>query len=121
MTNKDTKKKTVCRSSNKKAQSASPIDKRPQTLESSRKERFGIGNKSIKVDAEKYGRGKRRRGQIVDYRKLNEGDEGDEQMEFIPAPPRELNIPRFEVDRHPIGRVHKNNLPKALKLLPYLW
>ena len=84
-TKKDTKKKTVCRSSNKKAQSASPIDKRPQTLESSRKERFGIGNKSTKFDAEKYGRGKRRRGQIVDYRKLNEGDEGDEQTELIPT------------------------------------
>ena len=55
---KDTKKKTMCRSSNKKAQSASPIDKCPQTLESSRKERFGIGNKSTKFDAEKYGRGK---------------------------------------------------------------
>ena len=57
ITKKDTKKKTVCRSSNKKGQSASPIDKRPQTLESSRKERFGIGNKSTKFDVEKYGRG----------------------------------------------------------------
>ena len=45
ITKKDTKKKTVCRSSNKKAQSTSPIDKRPQTLESSRKEHFGIGIK----------------------------------------------------------------------------
>ena len=88
ITNKDTKKKTVCRTSNKKVQSASPIDKCPQTLESSRRECYGIGNKSTKVDAEKYGRGKRRRGQIVDYRKLNEGDEGDEQTEFIPAPPK---------------------------------
>ena len=68
ITKKDTKKKTVCRSSNKKAQSASPVNKHPQTLESSRKERYGIGNKSTKFDAEKYGRGKRRRGQIVDYR-----------------------------------------------------
>ena len=59
ITKKDTKKKTVCRSSNKKVQSASPIDKHPQTLESSRKERFGIGNKSTKFDTEKYGRGKR--------------------------------------------------------------
>ena len=120
ITNKDTKKMTVCRTSNKKAQSASPIDKCQQTLESSRRECFGIGNKSTKVDAEKYGRGKRRRGQIVDYRKLNEGDGGDEQTEFIPAPPRELNIPRFEVDQHPIGRLHQNNLPKALKSPPYL-
>ena len=121
ITNKVTKKKTVCRSSNKKAQSASPTGKRPQTLESSRRECFGIGNKSTKVDAEKYGRGKQRRGQIVDYRKLNEGDEGDEQMEFKPTPPRDLNIPLFKVDQHPIGRLHKNNLLKALKLLPYLW
>ena len=73
---KKTQRKRLCRSSNKKLQSASSIDKRPKTLESSRKERFGIGNKSTKVDAEKYGRGKRRRGQTVDYRKLNEGDEG---------------------------------------------
>ena len=58
VTKKDTKKKTVCRSSNKKAQGTSPIDKRPQTLESSRKERFGIGINTIKLDAEKYGRGK---------------------------------------------------------------
>ena len=50
-----TKKKTVCRSSNKNVQSISPIDKRPQTLESSRKERFGIGIKPTKLDAEKYG------------------------------------------------------------------
>ena len=57
ITKKDTKKKTVCRSSNKKVQSASPVNKRPQTLESSRKERYGIGNKSTKFDAEKYGRG----------------------------------------------------------------
>ena len=59
ITRKDTKKNTVCRSSNKKVQSTSPIYKCPQTLESSRKERFGIGIKSIKLDAEKYGRGKR--------------------------------------------------------------
>ena len=96
ITKKDTKKKTVCRSSNKKAQSTSPIDKRPQTLESSRKERFGIGIKSIKLDAEKYGRGKRRRGQSVDYRKLNEGDEGDEQTESIPASSKRT--------KHPPGR-----------------
>ena len=93
ITKKDKKKKTMCRSSNKKVQSASLIDKRPQTLESSRKERFGIGNKSTKFDAEKYGRGKRQRGQIVDYRKLNEGDEGDEQTEFIPAPSKRTKYP----------------------------
>ena len=93
ITKKDTKKKTVCRSSNKKAQSASPTDKHPQTLESSRKERFGIGNKSTKLDAEKYGRGKRRRGQIVDYHKLNKGDEGDERTEFIPASSKRTKHP----------------------------
>ena len=93
ITKKDTKKKTVCRSSNKKEQSASPIDKHPQTLELSRKECFGIGNKSTKFDAEKYGRGKQRRGQIVDYHKLNEGDEGDEQMEFIPASSKRTKHP----------------------------
>ena len=120
ITKNEIKKKTVCRSSNKKVQSASPTGKCPQTLESSRRERFGIGNKSTKVDAEKYGRGKRRRGQIVDYHKLNEGDEGDEQTEFKPTPPKSLNTPLFEVDQHPIGRLHKNNLLKALKLLPYL-
>ena len=90
---KKTQRKRLCRSSNKKAQSASPIDKRPQTLESSRKERFGIGNKSTKLDAEKYGRGKRRRGQIVDYRKLNEGDEGDEQTELIPTSSKRTKHP----------------------------
>ena len=58
-----------------------------------RKERFGIGNKSTKFDTEKYGRGKRRRGQIVDYRKLNEGDEGDEQTEFTPASPKRTKHP----------------------------
>ena len=66
------------------------------------------------------GGGKRRRGQIVDYRKLNQGDEGDEQTEFIPASSKRTKHPRFEVDLHPIGRAHKNNLPKALKLLLYL-
>ena len=44
-------KKTVCRSSNKKPKSVSTVGKRSQTLESARKERFGVGNK---VDVEKY-------------------------------------------------------------------
>ena len=38
-----TKKKTVCRSSNKKSQSVSPVVKHSQTLKSARKERFSIG------------------------------------------------------------------------------
>ena len=88
-----TKKKTVCRSSNKNVQSISPIDKCPQTLECPRKERFGIGIKPTKLDAEKYGRGKRRRGQSVDYRKLNEGDEGDEQTESIPVASKRMKHP----------------------------
>ena len=45
---KNTKTKTVCRSSNKKLQSVSSMGKRSQTLESARKEHFGIGNKSLK-------------------------------------------------------------------------
>ena len=54
-----TKKKTVCRSSNKKSQSVSPVGKCSQTLKSARKERFGIGSKSLaEVDVKKYGRGK---------------------------------------------------------------
>ena len=53
-----------------------------------RKERFGIVNKPTKVDAEKYGRGKRCRGQSFDYRKLNEGDEGDYQTELTPVSPK---------------------------------
>ena len=84
-TKKDTKKKTVCRTTNKKSQGASLTNKRPQTLESSRKEHFGIANKPTKVDAEKYGRGKRCRGQSVDYRKLNEGDD---QTELTPVSPK---------------------------------
>ena len=88
-----TKKKTVCRSSIKNVQSISLTDEHPQTLESSRKECFGIGIKPTKLDAEKYGRGKRRRGKSVDYRKLNEGDEGDEQTESIPVSSKRTNHP----------------------------
>ena len=66
----------MCRSSNKKSQSVSRVDKCSQTLESARKERFGIGSKSLaEVDVEKYGRGKRRKGLTIDYSKLNEGEE----------------------------------------------
>ena len=71
-----TRKKPVCRSSNKKSQSVSPVDKHSQILESARKERFGIGSKSLaEVDVEKYGRGKRRKGLTIDYLKLNDGEE----------------------------------------------
>ena len=88
-----TKKKTVCRSWNKNVQSISLIDKRPQTLESSRKERFGIGIKPTKLDADKYGRGKRQRGESVDYRKLNEGDKGYELTESTPVSSKRTKHP----------------------------
>ena len=64
---------------------SSVVDKRPKTLESSRKERHGIGSEAPKIDAERYGRGKRRSNLVVDYRKLNEGDEGDEEAEISPT------------------------------------
>ena len=83
ITKKDTKKKkkTVCRPSTRKPKSAGATDKRLKTLESSRIEQHGIGSETPKIDAERYGRGKRRSGQIVDYRKLNEGDEGNEETD----------------------------------------
>ena len=85
---KITKTKTVCRSSNRKSQNVSSTSKHSQTLASSRKERFGVSNNPpLKDDAEKYGRGKRCRGQTVDYRKLNEGDE---QIELPPASPKRI-------------------------------
>ena len=83
-----TKKKTVCRSSNKKSQSVSPVGKRSQTLKSARKERFGICSKSLaEVDVEKYGRGKRRKGQTIDYLKLNEGEE---DLDSTPVSPKKI-------------------------------
>ena len=83
-----TKKKTVCRSSNKKSQSVSPVGKRSQTLESARKEHFGIGSKSLaEVDVEKYGRGKRRKGLTIDYLKLNEGEE---DLDSTPVSPKKI-------------------------------
>ena len=82
------KKKTVCRSSNKKSQSVSPVGKSSQTLKSARKERFGIGSKSLaEVDVEKYGRGKRRKGQTIDYLKLNEGEE---DLDSTPVSPKKI-------------------------------
>ena len=87
----------MCRSSNKKSQSVSPVDKRSQTLESARKERFGIGSKSLaEVDVEKYGRGKRRKGQTIDYLKLNEGEE-------------DLDIKKIKKNKH--VPVHSGPMP----------
>ena len=85
------KKKTVCRSSSKKSRSTTSTDKRPKTLESCRKERYGIGKISAKIDPKRYGRGKQCSGQVVDYCKLNEGDEGDVQTE-----PRATTPKRFK-------------------------
>ena len=83
----------MCRSSTRKPKSASVTDKRPKTLESSRKERHGIGSEAPKIDAERYGRGKRCSNLIVDYRKLNEGDEGDEEAETSPTSPKRSKHP----------------------------
>ena len=83
-----TKKKTVCRSKTKKSQSVSPVGKHSQTLKSARKERFGIGSKSLaEVDVEKYGRGKRRKGQTIDYLKLNDGEE---ELDSTPVPTKKI-------------------------------
>ena len=80
------KKKTVCRSTGKKSKSVKPVGKNSQTLESARKECYGVINKSLAtIDVEKYGRGKRRRGQTIDYQKLNEGDE---DIESTPVSPK---------------------------------
>ena len=58
-----------------------------QTLESARKERYGVGNKTESLenpDLNKYGRGKRRRGPAIDYLKLNEGVDQDDQHPLSP-------------------------------------
>ena len=83
-----TKKKTVCRSSNRKSQSVSPVGKHSQTLKSARKERFGIDSISLaEVDVEKYGRWKRRKGQTIDYLKLNDGEE---DLDSTPVPAKKI-------------------------------
>ena len=69
-------------------QSVSSVGKHSQTLKSARKERFGIGSKSLaEVDVEKYGRGKRRKGQTIDYLKLNDGEE---DLDSTPVPPKKI-------------------------------
>ena len=81
-----TKKKTVCRTPHKKSQSVSQVVKHSQTLKSARKECFGIGGISlVEVDVEKYGRGKRKKGQAIDYLKLNDGEE---DLESTSVPPK---------------------------------
>ena len=57
-------KKTVCRTAKKKT-NYTPVAKRSQTLESARKEHYGVrckGEPSEDLDLNKYGHGKRRRG-----------------------------------------------------------
>ena len=92
------KKKTVCRSrvTNQKAKNTLVSVKRSQTLESARKERYGVGNKtktgpSEDSDLSKYGRGKRRRGPDINYLKLNEGIDQDEPQP--PSPKRTKHTP----------------------------
>ena len=98
----ETKRKTVCRSSGptlrdktaRKSNSTS-IGARSQTLESARKQKYGIG-KGDKVeltpDTEKYGRGKRTRGQIIDYSKLNAGSEEIEESSSSPKKPKHVPV-----------------------------
>ena len=80
------RKKTVCRSTNRKSHSPAGTAKHPQTLASARKERYGVGNKSTApgLDLDKYGRGKRKRGPDINYSKLNEGLDQDEQEPLSP-------------------------------------
>ena len=92
--------KTVCRSTSKKSTSKTTSStkahtsvKTSQTLASVRKERFGVGSNVASTnnpDFERYGRGKRTRGQGIDYTKLNEGLEQDEPE---PEPKRSKYTP----------------------------
>ena len=92
-------KKTVCRSTSRK--SKFPPDnqttvsaKRPQTLASARKQRYGVGSKSespTSSEFDKYGRGKRKKGSSIDYSKLNEGIDQDETES--PSPKRSKYTP----------------------------
>ena len=89
------KKKIVCRTVNKKAKNTPVSVKRPQTLESARKERYGVGNKaesSEDLDLNKYGRGKRRRGLDINYLKLNEGVDQDELQPLSPKRPKHTPV-----------------------------
>ena len=107
-----TKKKTVCRSSNKKSQSVSPVGKRSQTLKSARKEHFGIGSKSLaEVDVEKYGRGKRRKGQTIDYLKLNEGEE---DLDSTPVSPKKIK----HIPVHSGPTLHRQSAQKQVTESP---
>ena len=91
----DTKKKTVCRSSSSRDRTArttigtGAMGTRSHTLESARKEKYGIGkvgSKSVSTpDTEKYSRGKCTRGHLINYQKLNEGLE---EVDDIPSSPK---------------------------------
>ena len=92
------KKKTVCRTAKKKSQNISTSLKRPQTLqtlESVRKERYGVGSRvgsSGDLDPNKYGRGKRRRGPDINYSKLNKGVDQDEAQLLSPKRPKHTPV-----------------------------
>ena len=88
-------KKTVCRSASKKAKHTPVPVKRSRTLESTRRERYGVGSKgapSEDPDLNKYGRGKCRRGQDIDYSKLNEGVDQDESQPLSPKRPKHTPV-----------------------------
>ena len=109
-----TKKKTVCRSSNKKSQSVSPVVKHSQTLKSARKECFGIGGKSlVEVDVEKYGRGKRRKGQAIDYLKLNDREE---DLDSTPVPPPKRKTKHTPIQSGPTP--HRQSVQKQITESP---
>ena len=79
---KKPKKKTTCRTTGKKGTSVISPGKRTMSLHESREEKHGIG---LKIDTEKYGRGKRASSKTVDYLKLNEGID---TLEDTPTSPK---------------------------------
>ena len=87
---KPSQKKTVCRSSTT-GKTAKGSGKRSQTLETARRSRYGVGKS--KVDTEEYGRGKRTKGQSVNYLKLNEGYDDDLDETPSPSPKKAKHLP----------------------------
>ena len=64
------------------------------TLESARKEHYGIGTKaSVDVDLEKYGRGKRKRSRDIDYLRLNDGKESLDSTPTSPKKSKSQHVP----------------------------
>ena len=89
---KSSKRKIVCRSSTT-GRTSKAGEKRSQTLESARQNRYGIGIGKSKLDTEKYGRGKRTKGQSIDYLKLNEGYDEDFVDTSTPSPKKAKHLP----------------------------